>query len=222
MNLRYAYLGRVQYSEAWRLQERIRDGILAGREEPALLLLEHHPVITLGRSTRPEHVPIPAEELERRGIEVVSTSRGGSVTFHGPGQLVGYPVAPVRGGIRRHVSAIGNALVDVLRVRGIEARYRCDTPGVWVDEAKLASVGLHVRRGISIHGFALNVNVDLEPFGLIVPCGLPVRVTSMAELCGTSATPEGLADEVAVAVANALSFRPVALPSRGLCLSGSS
>jgi len=127
----------------------------------------------------------------------------------------------VRGGVRRYVSAIGTALVEVLGARGIAASYRCETPGVWVAEAKVASVGLHVRRGISIHGFALNVNLDLSPFDLIVPCGLPVRVTSIAELHDVPTTPESIADEVARAVARALSCRPVALAPGELCVSES-
>lgn len=206
MKLRYAYLGRVPYAEAWRLQEDIRAGILAGREDPTLLLLEHDPVVTLGRSTRPEHLPIAPDELRRRGIEVIETSRGGSVTFHGPGQLVGYPVAPVRRGVRQHVSAMGGALVDVLTAHGLPAGYRCETPGVWVGDSKVASIGIHVRRGVAIHGFALNVNVDLSTFALIVPCGLQVRMTSVAELLASPITAASLADEVASALGGALGY----------------
>lgn len=206
MRLRHAYLGRVPYAEAWRLQEEIRAGILAGREDPALLLLEHDPVVTLGRSTRPEHLPISLDELRRRGLDVVETSRGGSVTFHGPGQLVGYPVVPLRRGVREHVVALGGALVDVLSAKGLAARYRSETPGVWVGEAKVASIGIHVRRGVAIHGFALNVNVDLQTFGLIVPCGLQVRMTSVAELLAAPVAIESVADEMARALARALGY----------------
>jgi len=215
--LRHGYLGRVRYGEAWRLQETIRDGILLRGESPTLLQLEHDPVITLGRSTRPEHLPVAPEEIAARGIEVVTTSRGGSVTYHGPGQLVGYPVAPVRGGVRRHVEAIAGALVETLHGLGVRARYRCDAPGVWVDGAKLASIGLHVRRGVAIHGFALNVDPDLSCFDLIVPCGLAVRMTSLAAMLREPPTIAALADAVAGALADRLGYRLAPLPAAGLC-----
>ena len=217
--LRHAYLGRVPYAAAWRLQEAIRDRILAGGEDPTLLLLEHDPVITLGRSTRPEHMPIAPEELSRRGIEVVATSRGGSATYHGPGQLVGYPVAPVRHGVRAHVAAIARALVETLAGYGVGAQYRCDAPGVWVDGAKLASIGLHVRRGVAIHGFALNVDLDLASFDLIVPCGLSARMTSLAELLPDPPSSASLAGRVADALADALGYRLAPLPAGGPCAS---
>jgi lipoyl(octanoyl) transferase len=216
--LRYAYLGRVRYGPAWRLQEEIREAILAGRAGPSLLLLEHDPVVTLGRSARPEHLLFPREEIERRGIEVVDTSRGGSVTFHGPGQLVGYPVVPVQRGVREHVAAIGRALCEVLGALGIDARYRCDAPGIWVGPAKLASIGLHIRKGVAIHGFALNVDLDLAPFDLIVPCGLAVPMTSIARIRPAPGA-AWLADSVAAALAGTLGYEPAELPAADLCAS---
>jgi lipoyl(octanoyl) transferase len=219
--MRWAWLGRVAYADAWRMQEDIRAGILAGRDEAALLLLEHDPVVTLGRSTRPEHLPVPIEEIRRRGIDVVETSRGGSVTFHGPGQLVGYPVTPLVRGVREHVRALGEAIAAVLDRRGVPARYRGETPGVWVDELKIASIGIHVRRGVAIHGFALNVDVDLAAFQLIVPCGLQVRMTSIAQWTSLPVRVSDVLGDVVRALGDQLGVELCETPASAPCAAGS-
>ena len=200
------------------LQERIRRAVLTGRGAETLLLLEHHPVITLGRSAATTHVLAAAPELARRGVTVHRASRGGDVTFHGPGQLVGYPVVRLDGGVVAHMRAMAEGLCSVLARRGIHAVWRRDAPGLWVStatgDAKLCSFGVNVHRRVAIHGFALNVTVDLAAFGMIVPCGLPdVEMTSMDRLArlgvASSAPPPGgladLAGEVAAALSR--SFR---------------
>jgi lipoate-protein ligase B len=196
--MRWAWLGRVRYRPAWELQEALRAAILDGRAEDTLLLLEHEPVITLGRSADRKNVLASAEELSRRGVEVVDSSRGGDVTYHGPGQLVGYPVFRVKGVIA-HVEGMANALIDA--VAPVAARWRRDCPGVWVGTGKLAAFGVHIRRGVAIHGFALNVTTALDAFSLIVPCGLScTKVTSLAAL-GSATSVEVLAPRVAAAFA---------------------
>jgi lipoyl(octanoyl) transferase len=186
----WAWLGRVPYGRALRLQEQVREQVAEGLAPDTLLLLEHDPVITLGRSADPANVLASPAELDEKGIVVVRTSRGGDVTFHGPGQLVGYPVFHLRRGIRAHVLAMADAIVATLGVLGIVGEWRDLHPGVWVGATKICAVGVHVRRRVASHGFALNVNTDLAAFGTIVPCGLrqigDTGVTSMAKLLGTA------------------------------------
>jgi len=196
--MRWAWLGRVRYRPAWELQEALRTAIVGGRAEETLLLLEHEPVITLGRSADRKNVLVSSDELLRRGVELVESSRGGDVTYHGPGQLVGYPIFRVRG-VVAHVEGMANALVE--SVKPIAARWRRDCPGVWVGDDKLASFGVHIRRGVAIHGFALNVTTALDAFSLIVPCGLScTKMVSMATFGPAPALP-ALAERVAGAFA---------------------
>jgi lipoyl(octanoyl) transferase len=201
---RWAWLGRVPYGATAALQERLRQQVAAGVGPETLLLLEHQPVITLGRSADPAHVLAAPDELQRRGITVHHSARGGDVTYHGPGQLVGYPIVRLRAGIVGHMRAMADGLADVLATHGIAARWDREAPGLWVDEAgappaKIAAFGVHVRQRVSIHGFALNVASDLDAFRLIVPCGLSdARVTSMKRLLGDGAPAvDALAEEVA-------------------------
>ena len=178
------HLGTIAYRDALALQERIRDRRQAGELPDVLLLLEHPPVYTRGRRSRPEELALGEDFYRARGIEIVPTDRGGRVTYHGPGQLVGYPImgAP---DVLAHLRGIEDAIVAALAEEGIAARSRpADGPdytGVWVGPRKLASLGVHVSRGISTHGFAINVDNDLEPFSWVVACGLPdVAMTSVA------------------------------------------
>jgi len=144
-------------------------------------LLEHPPVFTLGQAGRPEHL------LDPGTIPVIRTDRGGQVTYHGPGQLIAYVLFDLRRGgigVKRLVHLLEQAVIDLLAARGISAAARPDAPGVYVDGAKIASLGLRVRQGCSYHGVALNVDLDLEPFGRINPCGYPgLKVTRVADLC---------------------------------------
>jgi lipoyl(octanoyl) transferase len=165
------------------LQERLRADLLAGVGPETLLLLEHAPVVTFGRSARAEHLRVPPAELARRGVALAQATRGGDVTYHGPGQLVGYPIVRLRGGVIGHMTAMARALAALLATYGIDARWRRETPGLWVGDAKICAFGVHVRGRATVHGFALNVAPDLGAFDLIVPCGIAgARTTSMAAL----------------------------------------
>lgn len=180
----WAFLGRVGYGAAQGLQEGVREEVKRGRGPERLLLLEHEHVYTLGRNGS------VGEVLEAGGVEVVECDRGGRVTYHGPGQLVGYPVinlSPDRRDIRRYVRDLQETLVETLAGYGIrgEAGEGQDFVGVWVGGAKIASIGVHLSRWVTTHGFALNVTTDLGMFGGIVPCGLQgVEITSIERLTG--------------------------------------
>lgn len=176
-------LGVVEYREALALQERLRARRQAGDLEDVLLLLEHPPVYTRGRRTGPNELPMGEDWYRSQGIDVVDTDRGGRVTYHGPGQLVGYPIVAV-GDVVAYVRTLERAMLAALAESGIVARTRTDEgadfTGVWVQDRKIASIGVHVARGVGTHGFAVNVENDLQPFEWIVPCGLEgVRMTSV-------------------------------------------
>ncbi|HSZ70711.1 MAG TPA: lipoyl(octanoyl) transferase LipB [Solirubrobacteraceae bacterium] len=178
------HLGTVPYRDALALQEAVRARRQAGELPDTLLLLEHPPVYTRGRRSRPEELALGEDFYRARDIEIVPTDRGGRVTYHGPGQLVGYPImgAP---DVLAHLRKLEDAIVAALAAEGIAAHSRPhdgpDYTGVWVADRKLASLGVHVSRGISTHGFAVNVENDLQPFSWVVACGLPdVTMTSIA------------------------------------------
>jgi lipoyl(octanoyl) transferase len=184
MELWTCHLGTVEYREATALQEALRARVSAGELPPLLLLLQHPAVYTLGRRSEPGDLPFGAEFWRARGIDVVATRRGGKLTYHGPGQLVGYPIMPAPS-LPAFVQTMEAALVAALAEEGIAARGRGDEgpqyAGVWVEERKIASIGIHRKRGISAHGFAVNVDNDVEPFHQVTACGLPgVRMTSIA------------------------------------------
>jgi lipoyl(octanoyl) transferase len=187
------HLGTVPYTEALEMQEHVRAQRQAGKLPDTLLLLEHPPVYTRGRRTHADELALGEDFYAAQGIEVVQTDRGGRVTYHGPGQLVGYPIMGVTDVIA-HLRTIEHALVAALAQEGVAARSRVDDgpdyTGVWVGERKIASLGVHVSRGISTHGFAVNVDNDLQPFSWIVACGLPdVQMTSLARELGPERAP---------------------------------
>ena len=187
------HLSSVPYSDGVAIQETLRERRLAGELPDLLLLLEHPPVYTRGRRSGAQDLPFPEDFYRARGIGVASTDRGGKLTYHGPGQLVGYPIVGVDD-VGRHLRAIEDAIVAALGEFAIGARSRhdegIDYTGVWVDDRKIASIGVHVSRGIATHGFAVNVDNDLQPFSWVVACGLPdVRMTSIAAELGASAAP---------------------------------
>jgi lipoyl(octanoyl) transferase len=175
------WLGRVEYEPTWRAMQRLTDTRDAATADE-LWLLEHPPVYTLGMNADPSHV------LDAGAIPVVRIDRGGQVTYHGPGQLVAYPLVDLRRaglGVRDLVTAMERSVIRLAAAFGIEAGSHPGAPGVYVGGAKLASVGIRVRRGASYHGLALNVNMDLGPFGRINPCGYPgLAMTQLATLGG--------------------------------------
>jgi lipoyl(octanoyl) transferase len=182
------HLGTLEYRDALALQERVRDARQRDLIPDVLLTLEHWPVYTRGRRSGSDELPMGEEWYRLQGIEVVDTDRGGRVTYHGPGQLVGYPIIRVDD-VVAYVRLLERTLVAALAEEGITGRARPDEgpdyTGVWVQERKIASIGVHVARGVTTHGFALNVENDLQPFGWIIPCGLSdVRMTSLIKETG--------------------------------------
>jgi len=173
-------LGVVSYEEADALQRRLCEARKADAVADVLLLLEHPPVYTRGRRTSDAELPFGAGFYATRGIDVVEVDRGGRATYHGPGQLVGYPIMRI-GDIVGYLRTVEGALIAALERHGVAARGGGERPtGVWVGERKIASIGVHVSRRVTTHGFAVNVDGDLEPFEWIVPCGLSgVRMTSL-------------------------------------------
>ena len=184
----HSYAGRVRYAEAAALQERCARLLKDGGRVERLLFLEHPPVITLGRNARTADVLHDEATLESLGVEVRETNRGGQVTYHGPGQLVGYPIldlSPDRRDVARYLRDLEEVLIRALAALGVTAGRVPGLTGVWVGSDKIASIGVHLSRWVTTHGFALNVNTDLSRFGLIVPCGLRGgAVTSMQRLLG--------------------------------------
>lgn len=178
-------LGRAGYAEALALQQRTVDERKRGLIPDRMLLVEHPHVVTLGRNAREANVLAGPEVLKRAGIEVHATDRGGDVTYHGPGQIVGYPVIDLREWKRdvvAYVRALEQMLIDALAVFGVVCGRDPGATGVWTHGAKIAAIGVHISRWVTSHGFALNVSTDLSYFQYIVPCGLTKPVTSLRAL----------------------------------------
>lgn len=179
-------LGHRPYADALELQRELRRRRAEGDlDHDVLLLTEHPPVVTLGRGTRPTSLPYPTTLLQRRGVEVFEVERGGDVTFHGPGQLVGYPIVDLsdhRRDLHWYLRRLEDALISAVEGLGVPAGRTPGLTGVWTAGRKIASIGIHVKQWVTLHGFALNVTTDLSWFDLIVPCGIEqVVMTSLAE-----------------------------------------
>ena len=181
-------LGVVDYRAAQELQDDLAVARKAGRGHDTLFLLEHPHVVTLGRNASLENVLVPRTELAQRGVEIHECGRGGDVTYHGPGQLVGYPVMLLpegRRGVKEYVRDLEESLIRALAHFGIDGGRDPGYPGVWVEGAKVAALGVRISRWVTTHGFALNVTTDLTYYRLITPCGIRDRgVTTMAMLLG--------------------------------------
>jgi len=183
-------MGRVPYEDGLRIQKELAEHRKVGRVEDTLLLLEHDPVITVGRNQGMGSVTASTEVLHRLGVALIESDRGGDATFHGPGQVVGYPIIdlrPDRKDIRRYVRSIETVMINTLKTYGIIGGGRPDAPGVWLSnpDRKIGAIGARVSRWVTHHGFALNVNTDLTFFDLIIPCGIRGKgVTSMATELG--------------------------------------
>lgn len=220
-HLHWSYLGSVGYSEAVRLQQELRAGVRQGGPH-TLLLLEHPHVFTLGRNASRSHLTADADWLTRRGVEVHECDRGGQITYHGPGQLVGYPVIdldPGRRDLRRFVRDLQEVLVRTLAELGIAAVARTEQPeiGVWVGHRKIASLGVHVSHWITTHGFALNVSTDLSFFDGIVACGIDgVEMASVESLTGLRPAMAEVAALCARCFCEVFDYEPV--PEERSCL----
>jgi lipoyl(octanoyl) transferase len=208
------WLGRVRYAAAHALQRELLDARLAGHVGDTLLLLEHEPVLTMGRGAKPENVLLNDAERAACGLDYEETGRGGDVTYHGPGQLVAYPIfdlRPDRCDVRRYVRDLGEVMIRVARACGVDAGYGTGAHvGVWVDleaphtwpgeaaairPAKVGAIGVRLSRWVTMHGFALNVSTDLSAFGAIVPCGIKDRDVTSLEALGARV---GTLPEVAI------------------------
>ncbi len=180
--------GEVPYLEAWDRQRVLHAERVAGQRPDTLLLLTHPPVVTLGRGADRAHLRLPEEGYAARGVELHETDRGGDVTYHGPGQLVGYPIVDLRGrglGPREFLRRLETSIMGLLREYGIASERIEGLTGVWVRDEKVAAMGIRISRGVSQHGFALNVTTDPREFDLIVPCGIPDKgVTSISLILG--------------------------------------
>lgn len=175
------------YAHAWDLQKQLVEARQHGRIGDGLVLVQHEPVFTLGRSSRPEHLPFPRQALAHLGFGVFEIERGGSVTYHGPGQLVGYPILDLRSygdDVVQFVRSLEESILGTLADFDIEAQQIRGFPGVWAGDEKIAAVGVAVKRKVTMHGFALNVDPDLSHFAYINPCGLNKPVTSVAKILG--------------------------------------
>lgn len=211
----------VPYAEAWTLQKQLQEERIAERQSSdVLLLLEHMPVYTLGRTTQPAHWGCGGEVLRRTGASIESADRGGSITYHGPGQIVGYPILKLShhcSGPKQYVRKLEEVLISTILRWGIEG-YRLEKkPGVWVRwkhaDAKIAAIGVRIDHGVTIHGFALNVDLDLSPFSYIMPCGLTqCHITSLAEVRQSSVSPAIVAQQVAQEFARIFNIQWMRLP----------
>ncbi len=190
--IQWAFLGRMDYTEAWDLQRDLAEARTRGEIPNTLLLLEHPPTYTLGRRGGDSDLLLPAEDLELQGAAVIDVDRGGQATFHGPGQLVAYPILDLKEwgrGPLHYVRTLESVLIGVLQEFGVRAMRIDKLTGVWVGDKKIAAIGLKISRGVTTHGFALNVSPDLAWFQHIVPCGVPDKdVTSMERLLGRPVT----------------------------------
>ena len=193
-------LGRIRYADGLELQARLVAERQAGQIGDTLLLLEHDPVFTLGRNARRENVLFPEEELRARGFDVFETGRGGDVTYHGPGQLVVYPIldlAPDRRDVHRYVRDLEEVMIGVCADYGIEATRIPGLTGAWVGGDKIGAIGVRIARWVTSHGLAFNVSTDLAPFDLIVPCGIRGHgVTSLERLLGRAVSTEGVGSRI--------------------------
>jgi lipoyl(octanoyl) transferase len=228
--------GIVPYEEAGKLQKQLAERRRRGEIGDVLLLLEHPPVYTRGRRSKPEELPMGAAWYEAQGIEVRATDRGGLVTYHGPGQLVAYPIVDLRGygdDVHKYVRGLERTMIEALNTAGVRASVIQGLTGVWVqgrrDEngpmrpeivpsargpRKIGSIGLHVSRGVTTHGLAVNVNNDLQPFEWVVPCGIEgVSMTSLSRELGAEQDMDAFADTLVTAYAGVFDREPVAEPS---------
>lgn len=211
--LRVLRPGRIPYGEGLELQARLVADRQAGQIDDTLVLLEHDPVVTLGRNARPSSLLLSKAELKARGVSVFETGRGGDVTYHGPGQVVGYPIldlAPDRRDVHHYVRDLEEVMIRVSADYGVAAGRIPGLTGVWVDDSKLGAIGVRIARWVTSHGFAFNVSTDLAGFSLIVPCGIRERgVTSLERILGRPVAPHEVASRLAARFAEVFDATPI-------------
>ena len=193
-------LGSIHYLPAFTIQEFIFQARTEGKLDSVVILQENPPVFTIGRAGSRDNLLATPAELDRRGIEVLEVNRGGDITYHGPGQIIASPIfylGDLDMNANQYLHSLEDILIEVLALYGIQAGKKPDYPGVWVGEAKIGAVGIAVRHGYTFHGLSLNVNLDLSPFELINPCGVPrMPVTSMANELGQNVSFNEVKDQL--------------------------
>ena len=215
------HLGLVEYRQVWDWQVSLAQEVRDGTQPNTLLLLEHPHVYTRGRLSKPEHLSLTPLELAERGIPVVDTDRGGQVTYHGPGQLVGYPIVDLRswGGPLKYLRTLEQVIIQTLGDLGVEAGLVAGLTGVWVGEAKVAAIGVKISRGVAYHGFSLNVNPDLSYYDHIVPCGITDRdVTSLEKSLARPVEMELVRNGLAYRFGQQMGFRMTEVAGQHLLL----
>jgi lipoyl(octanoyl) transferase len=214
--------GIVPYEEARQAQRRLEGARQRNEVPDVLLLLEHPPVYTRGRRSTPDELPMGAQWYEMQGIEVRDTDRGGRVTYHGPGQLVAYPIVSLRpygDDVLEYVRGLEQVMIGALGEHGVRAGLVEGQTGVWVGERKIGSIGVHVSRGVTTHGLAVNVSNDLQPFEWVVPCGIEdCKVTSLSRELGAEQDLGAFADTVAARFAEVYDRAPVVADAADLGL----
>lgn len=207
-------LGRISYAAGLALQEALVDERKRGVAPDTLLLLEHDPVVTLGRNARAENLLLSEESLRARGVDLFEAGRGGDVTYHGPGQVVGYPILLIPEGrrdVHRYVRDLEEVMIRVCGDYGFAARRIPGKSGAFVGENKIGAIGVRISRWVTSHGFAFNVNTNLSGFDVIVPCGLRDQgVTSLAKLMGRETPPAEVEDRLALRFQEVFDYTPVA------------
>ena len=207
------HLGRMPYADGLRIQEQLVAERQAGRIVDVLLLLEHDPVFTMGRNADAGNVLVSADVLRERGFEIFETGRGGDVTYHGPGQVVGYPILelpPERRDVHRYVRDLEEVMIRACSDYGVTASRIAGKTGAWVGNEKVGAIGVRIARWVTSHGFALNVTNDLEPFALIVPCGIRGHgVTSLSQLLGRDVAVDEVSARLAVHLADVVGLEIV-------------
>jgi lipoyl(octanoyl) transferase len=199
--------GLVPYEDGLRLQEECREAVQA-RGVEQLLLLEHEPVYTRGRRTKAGELPMGEDWYLAQGIAICDTDRGGAVTYHGPGQLVGYPIMRIER-VHEYVAALEHALIAALADEGVEAELREGCTGVWAPKGKIASIGVHVSRRVTTHGFAVNGDNDLQPFEWVVPCGMEgAQMSSICKETGRDGHMDSFRDTIVRRLCEALDREP--------------
>jgi lipoyl(octanoyl) transferase len=216
----FCRLGTVDYAEALDLQKALQAKRIAGEVDDTVLILEHPPVLTMGRAAKAAHVLASEKLLSARGISVHDVGRGGDVTYHGPGQLVAYPIIALEGArrdVRKYVWSLEEAMIRTCRDFGVSAQRIQGLNGAWVEDRKIGAVGVRISRWVTMHGLALNANSDLTHFDLIVPCGIQDRaVTSLSAELGKTVPANDIAEPLARHLAALYDTKPVwrdALPT---------
>jgi lipoyl(octanoyl) transferase len=208
-----SWLGKIDYQSAYDVQKRIMAEKLDGHSEDSLMLLEHPPTITIGKSGKVKNLLVPREMLAAMGVSLFFTDRGGDITFHGPGQLVAYPIIDLKRrnkDIHRYISDLQEVMIETLADYGISARRDEKYVGVWVGDEKIGAIGVAIHRWVTMHGLALNINTDMTYFSLIEPCGIHDRgVTSMEKLLNHTVLISAVAESLAYHFAKVFSARIV-------------